>query len=87
MLKFKNRLTAAAPILAYLRDLPESGAILTGAKELTKYFARQRESFKATVPPPSSELRASASWYRFGLDREQLAANNLGGGGRRPIHK
>jgi glutathione S-transferase len=51
------------PILAYLRDLPESGAILASAKELTKYFDRhsQRESFKATVPPPFGELRSSAA--------------------------
>jgi glutathione S-transferase len=51
------------PVLAYLRDLPESGAIIADAKELTRYFEQhsQRESFKATVPPPMSELRASAS--------------------------
>jgi glutathione S-transferase len=51
------------PLLAYLRDLPESGALMAGAKELAKYFERhsQRASFKATVPPPMSEIRASAS--------------------------
>jgi glutathione S-transferase len=52
------------PILAYLRDLPESGgAILADAKQLTRYFDRhsQRESFRTTVPPPFGELRASAS--------------------------
>jgi glutathione S-transferase len=42
------------PLLAYLRDLPESGAMLAEAKELTRYFElhSQRESFRATVPPP-----------------------------------
>lgn len=51
------------PILAYLRDCPETGTILTGAKDLTRYFDQhsQRESFKATVPPPFSELRSKAS--------------------------
>jgi glutathione S-transferase len=50
------------PSLAYLRDLPESGALMDGAKELTQYFDKhsRRESFKATVPPPMSEVRASA---------------------------
>jgi glutathione S-transferase len=47
------------PILAYLNELPESGAMLADAKELARYFDRhsQRASFKATVPPPFSELR------------------------------
>ena len=51
------------PVLAYLRDLPESGAMLNDAKNLTRYFEQhsQRKSFKRTVPPPFSELRASAS--------------------------
>jgi glutathione S-transferase len=51
------------PVIAYLRDLPESSAILANAKELTKYFEQhsQRESFKATVPPPFGELRSSAA--------------------------
>ncbi len=51
------------PVLAYLRDLPESGALVAEARDLTRYFDEhsQRESFKATVPPPFSELRASAS--------------------------
>jgi glutathione S-transferase len=51
------------PLLAYLRDLPESGAMLTGTRDLARYFEQhsQRESFKATVPPPMSELRASTA--------------------------
>jgi len=51
------------PFLAYLRDLPESGSLLAAAKELTRYFDRHsaRASFKATIPPPFSELRASAA--------------------------
>ncbi len=51
------------PFLAYLRDLPESGALLAAANALSNYFDRhsERASFKATVPPPFSELRASAA--------------------------
>lgn len=48
------------PALAYLRELPESGKILASATELTRYFAphSERASFKATVPPPFSQLRS-----------------------------
>jgi glutathione S-transferase len=47
------------PILAYLRECPESGEMLANAKELARYFDQHsgRASFKATVPPPFSELR------------------------------
>ncbi|MGC1386624.1 MAG: glutathione S-transferase family protein [Steroidobacteraceae bacterium] len=47
------------PVLAYLQECPESGEILDAAKELAQYFAGHsgRASFKATVPPPFSELR------------------------------
>lgn len=47
------------PILAYLHECPESGDMLAGAKELTRYFDRhsERASFKATVPPPFGALR------------------------------
>ncbi|MGO9037420.1 MAG: glutathione S-transferase family protein [Steroidobacteraceae bacterium] len=47
------------PVLAYLHECPESGEILDAAKELAQYFAGHsaRASFKATVPPPFSELR------------------------------
>jgi len=47
------------PVLAYLHECPESGEVLSAAKELAQYFARhsERSSFKATVPPPFSELR------------------------------
>jgi len=46
------------PILAYLRECPESGRALNEARELARYFNRhgERASFKATVPPPFSEL-------------------------------
>jgi glutathione S-transferase len=54
---------ALMPILAYLHDLPESGPLLAGAKALAEYFNRHsaRMSFKATVPPPFSDLRTSAA--------------------------
>ena len=47
------------PVLAYLRECPESGEVLIAAKELALYLDRhsERASFKATVPPPFSELR------------------------------
>src|SRR5262249_38826516 len=50
------------PALAYLRNPAESSAMLKDAKNLTRYFEQhsQRESFRATVPPPIGELRASA---------------------------
>ena len=54
---------ALMPFLDYLNDLPESASLLAAAKELTRYFSRHREraSFKATIPPPFSELRTSAA--------------------------
>jgi len=46
------------PTLAYLRECPESGETFNEAKQLARYFSRhsERASFKATVPPPFSEL-------------------------------
>ena len=42
------------PILAYLKDLPESGASIAGSAVLRDYIARhdERPSVRATVPPP-----------------------------------
>src|SRR5215472_5232187 len=42
------------PILAYLRNFPESGAAITAAKSLSAYYDRlaTRPSFRNTVPPP-----------------------------------
>jgi glutathione S-transferase len=47
------------PVLAYLRECPESGEMLAGATELARYFDQHsgRASFKATVPPPFSEQK------------------------------
>ncbi|HLN49180.1 MAG TPA: glutathione S-transferase family protein [Steroidobacteraceae bacterium] len=47
------------PVLAYLRECPESGEAMNATKELAQYLNRhsERASFKATVPPPFSELR------------------------------
>jgi glutathione S-transferase len=46
------------PVLAYLRECPDSGQALKKARQLAQYFDRhsKRASFKATVPPPFSEL-------------------------------
>ncbi len=51
------------PVLAYLRGLPESKALMAAANELTRYYEKhsRRTSFQATDPPPLSELKASAS--------------------------
>jgi glutathione S-transferase len=43
------------PILAYLRECPESADMLANAKALARYF--DQHSGRATVPPPFSELR------------------------------
>ena len=42
------------PILAYVRQTPEGGPLIAKAKNLSAFFDRhaERESFKATVPPP-----------------------------------
>ena len=47
------------PVIAYLRECPESSEALHAAKELAQYLDRhaERASFKATIPPPFSELR------------------------------
>jgi glutathione S-transferase len=45
------------PILAYLRNFPESGAAIATAKSLSAYFDRlsARPSFQNTVPPPPGQ--------------------------------
>ena len=50
------------PILAYLRNFPESGAAIAAAKSLSAYFDRlsARPSFQNTVPPPPRQ-QAKAS--------------------------
>jgi glutathione S-transferase len=49
------------PILAYLRNFPESGAAITAAKSLSAYYERlsARPSFQNTVPPPRQQAKAS----------------------------
>jgi len=56
------------PVLAYLRECPESAEALNDAKELAQYLDRHGEcaSFKATVPPPFSDLRQPAAAARPG---------------------
>jgi glutathione S-transferase len=51
------------PILAYLRNFPESGAAIRGSKALSGYFDRlsARPSFQNTVPPPPPQQQAKAS--------------------------
>jgi glutathione S-transferase len=51
------------PILAYLRNFPESGAAIAAAKSLSAYYDRlsARPSFKNTVPPPPAHQQAKAS--------------------------
>lgn len=51
------------PILAYLRNFPESGAAIAAAKSLSSYFDRlsARPSFQNTVPPPPPRQQAKAS--------------------------
>jgi len=41
------------PILAYLKNFPESGAAIAAAKSLSGYFERlsARPSFQKTAPP------------------------------------
>jgi glutathione S-transferase len=50
------------PILAYLRNFPESGAAIASAKSLSAYYDRlaSRPSFLNTVPPPPPQ-QAKAS--------------------------
>jgi glutathione S-transferase len=56
------------PVLAYLRECPEGAEALIAATDLGRYLDRhaERASFKATVPPPFSELRRSAAAARSG---------------------
>lgn len=48
------------PMLAYLRNFPESGKAMVGAMNLSLYFEThaERASFRATAPPPLAELRS-----------------------------
>jgi glutathione S-transferase len=49
------------PILAYLRNFPESAAAIAGAKSLSAYYDRlsARPSFRNTMPPPPGQAKAS----------------------------
>src|SRR5271167_624687 len=49
------------PILAYLKNFPESGAAIAGAKSLSVYFDRlaTRPSFQKTAPAPRPQAKAS----------------------------
>ena len=57
---------ALLPTLHYLHKMPESGAMLTEARQLRRYFDRhaQRASFRQTLPefmPPSIERALAAA--------------------------
>ncbi len=49
------------PILAYLKNFPESGSAIASAKSLSAYFDRlaARPSFQKTTPPPRPQAKAS----------------------------
>lgn len=49
---------AVLPLLAYLKDLPESGDVFLKAKALDAYLTKhsRRKSFEATKPPATAEL-------------------------------
>jgi glutathione S-transferase len=49
------------PILAYMKNFPESGAAIAAAKSLSAYFDRlaARPSFQKTAPPPRAQAKAS----------------------------
>ena len=49
------------PILGYLKNFPESGSAIAGAKSLSAYFDRlaARPSFQKTAPPPRPQAKAS----------------------------
>ncbi|MDR3423209.1 MAG: glutathione S-transferase family protein [Xanthobacteraceae bacterium] len=49
------------PILAYLKNFPESGSAIAAAKSLSAYFDRlaARPSFQKTAPPPRPQAKAS----------------------------
>jgi hypothetical protein len=51
------------PILAYLKNFPESGDAIAAAKSLSGYYDRlaARPSFQNTVPPPPPRQQARAS--------------------------
>ena len=49
------------PILAYLKNFPESGSAIAAAKSLSAYFDRlaARPSFQNTAPQPRPQAKAS----------------------------
>src|SRR5271169_2257296 len=49
------------PILAYLKNFPESGSAIAAAKSLSAYYDRlaARPSFQKTTPPPRPQAKAS----------------------------
>jgi len=49
------------PILAYMKNFPESGGAIAAAKSLSAYFERlaARPSFQKTAPPPRAQAKAS----------------------------
>ena len=49
------------PILAYLKNFPESGGAIAAAKSLSAYYDRlaARPSFQKTAPPPRPQAKAS----------------------------
>ncbi len=49
------------PILAYMKNFPESGSAIAAAKALSAYFDRlaARPSFQKTAPPPRAQAKAS----------------------------
>jgi len=51
------------PILAYLKNFPESASAIAAAKSLSAYYDRlsARPSFRNTVPPPPPRQQAKAS--------------------------
>ena len=50
------------PILYYVRNLPEGGAAIAAAKNLSAYYERNaaRPSFKNTIPPPPPRQQSKA---------------------------
>jgi glutathione S-transferase len=57
------------PILYYVRNLPEGGAAIGAAKNLSAYYERnaQRPSFKSTIPPPVPRQQTKADDRKAGV--------------------
>jgi glutathione S-transferase len=57
------------PILYYVRNLPEGGAAIGAAKNLSAYYERnaQRPSFKNTIPPPPPRQPTEADDRKAGV--------------------